>query len=163
MTNKGKGLTLVLLLSLFGSTALNADNIRHFEASSLASLKQEFAGQPFVLSLWSIDCLPCRVELEMLGEIKRQSPDFPLLLVSTDPIEQREEAVYILEEYGLDAIDTWMFADSFVERLRFSIDPNWYGELPRSYFYDEDHNRQAHSGILSREELNRLFPPAAQL
>jgi hypothetical protein len=129
------------------------DKLHAFGISSFAELKTELSGQPFVLSLWSVDCLPCRVELEMLGELKKQDPSFPLVLISTDSIEKREEAIYILEEYALDGIDSWMFADAFVERLRFSIDPGWYGELPRSYFYDKDHSFIAHSGILTREKL----------
>ena len=50
-----------------------------------------------------------------------------------------------------------MFADSFAERLRFSIDPNWYGELPRSYFFDESHEFKAHSGIVSEALLAEWF------
>jgi len=50
-----------------------------------------------------------------------------------------------------------MFADSFVEKLRFSIDANWYGELPRSYFFDNEHEMKSHSGIISRELLSDWF------
>jgi hypothetical protein len=134
------------------------DNVRAFGTNSFAQLKSEMAGQAFVLSLWSVDCLPCRVELKMLGELKQHDPAFPLILVSTDPIDTREEAVDILAEYGLDAIESWMFADAFIERLRFSIDPTWYGELPRSYFYGADHSYQAHSGILTETKLREFFP-----
>lgn len=157
------GVMLGFTVSLLIGVNSYADNIKNFGTNSFAQLQRGFEGRGFVVSLWSIDCLPCRVELDMLSGIKRQDPDFPLLLISTDPISKREEAVYILEEYGLDVIDSWMFADAFIERLRFSIDPNWYGELPRSYFYTDDHRVVAHSGILSREALNELFPDAAKL
>ena len=50
-----------------------------------------------------------------------------------------------------------MFADSFVERLRFSIDANWYGELPRSYFFDVNNKMRSHSGIVSKELLAGWF------
>ena len=80
-----------------------------------------------------------------------------MIVISTDSIKNREDAVDILDEYQLADETTWMFADSFVERLRFSIDPNWYGELPRSYFYDPDHNMTAHSGILTEEKLREMF------
>ena len=162
MRTKCKLLLACMFSIVIGANAY-ADNIKDFGTDSFTQLKQSFEGQGFVVSLWSIDCLPCRVELDMLAEIKRQDPEFPLLLISTDPIAKREEAVYILEEYGLDTIDSWMFADAFVERLRFSIDPNWYGELPRSYFYTDDHRVIGHSGILTRDALNELFPPAAAL
>ncbi|MGE4630656.1 MAG: hypothetical protein AAEC86_09460 [Pseudohongiellaceae bacterium] len=50
-----------------------------------------------------------------------------------------------------------MFADNFAERLRFSIDPNWYGELPRSYFFDAKHNMSSHSGIMTKALLPGWF------
>jgi len=149
-------LTLCMLTHVNVMAQDSPGNISAFGNSSFAELKTELSGQPFVVSLWSVDCLPCRVELEMLGELKKQNPSFPLVLISTDSIEQREEAIYILEEHALDAIDSWMFADAFVERLRFSIDPSWHGELPRSYFYAKDHSFTAHSGILTREKLLEL-------
>lgn len=147
-----------LCIGLLVSTAAFADSIQPLGTGTFAELKAGFEGKPFVVSLWSVDCLPCRVELELLGELKKEDPEFPLLLISTDAIEKREEAVYILEEYGLESIPSWMFADAFIERLRFSIDPSWHGELPRSYFYAADHSFQAHSGILTEEKLREFFP-----
>jgi len=114
------------------------------------------------VSLWSVDCAPCRIELDMLGELKASQPDFPLVIISTDQIEEREESLYVLEDYGLENLATWMFADSFVERLRYSIDPAWYGELPRSYFYDADHQAEAHSGVLTQEMLDTFAASVAQ-
>jgi hypothetical protein len=94
----------------------------------------------------------------MLGKLKQADPSLPLVVISTDSIEKREEAADILQGYALDGVPTWMFADTFVERLRFSIDPMWYGELPRSYFFAPDHSFTAHSGILTAEKLAELFP-----
>lgn len=150
--------TVLALSALLGSAPTLADNIQPFSTGTFTTLKEEFSDKPFVVSLWSVDCLPCRVELEMLGELKKENPDFPLILISTDTFDKHEEATYILEEYGLDQIDSWMFADAFIERLRFSIDPNWYGELPRSYFYNAEHAFTAHSGILTRETLLSMLP-----
>jgi len=39
------------------------------------------------------------------------------------------------------------------DKLRFYIDPGWYGELPRSYFYDAAQQRSGHSGALTRAQL----------
>jgi thiol-disulfide isomerase/thioredoxin len=91
-----------------------ADNFSPFTAETFAQVKESYDGEPFLVSLWSVSCLPCRAELEMLGELKAARPDFPLVMISIDPIETREEATYILEEYGLEKIDSWMFADGFV-------------------------------------------------
>jgi thiol-disulfide isomerase/thioredoxin len=155
------GLSTAVLLSAahiaLADTA-PADNIQRFGPQTFAEIKAQFANKPFVVSLWSVDCAPCRVELDMLGKMKQADPDFPLVVISTDSINMREDAADILDEYQLAGETTWMFADSFVERLRFSIDPGWYGELPRSYFYDAEHNMMAHSGILTEEKFRELFP-----
>ena len=93
----------------------------------------------------------------MMGTILEDNPDLPFVLISTDPIEDREWAYDFLQDFGLAERPSWMFADSFEERLRFSIDPNWYGELPRSYFFDADHQMHSHSGIMTRELLLQWF------
>jgi len=155
-----------ILLHIFSITSIatvsvgyaHADNLRPFDGQSFAQIKEEFSGKPFVLSLWSIDCAPCRVELKLLGEIKQNDPDFSLVIISTDLLEDREEALDILDSYGLAEFESWMFADAFVEKLRFSIDPLWHGELPRSYFFAQDHSFEAHSGVLNREQLQEYFP-----
>ncbi len=155
---------LKFVKAAFAVTALlsvgqvHADNIQAFDSQSFAQIKEEFAGKPFVLSLWSIDCAPCRVELKLLGEIKQQQPDFPLVVISTDLLDDREEALDILDSYNLAEFESWMFADAFVERLRFSIDPLWHGELPRSYFFAHDHSFESHSGVLSEQQLGKYFP-----
>lgn len=139
-----------------------ADNIQDFGTQSFEQIKSQYAGKPFVLSLWSIDCAPCRIELKLLGELKQEDPSFPLVVISTDSIENREEAADILDSYALQDIETWMFADAFVERLRYSVDPLWHGELPRSYFFKADHSFESHSGILSRAQLEQFFPSIGQ-
>ncbi len=133
------------------------DNFRPFTTGSFAEIKAVHAGQEFLVGLWSVDCPPCLVELDMMGEILEDNPDLPFVLISTDPIEDREWAYDFLLDFGLAQRESWMFADSFEERLRFSIDPNWYGELPRSYFFDADHQMQSHSGIMTRELLEQWF------
>ena len=149
------GILLLTLLSALPAAA--QDNFRPFTVDSFAAIQERFAGREFLVGLWSVDCPPCLVELDMMGEILAQEPDLPFVLISTDPIAEREEAAEFLEDFGLADIESWMFADSFEERLRFSIDPAWYGELPRSYFFDADHNRHAHSGIMTRELLEEWF------
>lgn len=153
----------ILLLLLLASVAFlavspsRADNFREFTADSFAQIKAQYQGQEFLLGLWSVDCPPCLAELMFMGELIQLNPDLPYVLISTDPIEERQSAVEFLEDFGLSGMESWMFADSFVERLRFSIDPGWYGELPRSYYFDDRHNRQSHSGIVTRELLESWF------
>lgn len=143
--------------------AMAEDNFKPFTADSFAEIKAEYSGQEFLLGLWSVDCPPCLVELDMMGTILADNPDLPFVLISTDSIEDREWAYDFLQDFGLAERESWMFADSFEERLRFSIDPSWYGELPRSYFFDADHQMQSHSGIMTPELLEQWFSQELEL
>ena len=153
--SKSLAIGVAIFYSTFVSLTVRADNIQNFNMQSFEQIKAQYEGKPFVVSLWSIHCAPCRVELKLLGEIKKTDPDFPLVVISTDSLENREEAVEILANDDLQNIKTWMFADAFVERLRFSVDPLWHGELPRSYFFNDDHSFESHSGVLTRTQLNQ--------
>ncbi len=152
--NKAR-IAITVMLLLTGAPVL-ADNIQPFDTSTFASIKADYAGKPFLVSLWSIDCPPCLVELDLLGKLVAANPHFPLVLISTDPIDKLEESRFLLEDYGLSDTKSWIFADAFVERLRYTIDPQWYGELPRSYFYADSHQFTAHSGTLNEEMLNEF-------
>ncbi|MDT8428301.1 MAG: hypothetical protein RQ757_06005 [Pseudomonadales bacterium] len=141
------------------TAAAPADSFQPFTAETFAAIKNKHAGKPFFVSLWSIDCPPCRIELDMLGNMLASHPDLPLVLISTDPISERQAAADILEEAGLAGHPSWIFADEFTQKLRYSIDPQWFGELPRSYYYDAAHNNTAHSGIMTREMLADFIKP----
>lgn len=144
----------VLSFSLLCSLAHADRNLQPFTAESLAKIEAQHAGQPFVLVLWSMHCAPCFAELEMLGTELRRQPDLPVVLVSTDEASMRADVLELLADYGLEKVPTWQFAEDIPEKLRFVIDQNWYGELPRSYYYDENHQRSGHSGTLSQKQLS---------
>jgi len=40
----------------------------------------------------------------------------------------------------------WGFANAFEERVRYSIDRTWRGELPRTYLFDANHRPENRSG-----------------
>lgn len=149
--------TMLFTALLCFSASAAADHFKPFTAESFEQIKSSFEGQEFLLGLWSVDCPPCLVELDFMGKLLELNPDIPYVLVSTDPIEDREYSDEFLQDFGLTEMESWMFADSFVEKLRFSIDANWYGELPRSYFFDSNHEMKSHSGIVSKELLSEWF------
>ena len=108
--------------------------------------------RPFVMVLWSLDCPPCMHELNMLGQLFKNNSDLNLVLISTDSNSQKQEINNLIEEYGLSDVDSWVFSKDPQQSLRYSIDPAWYGELPRSYFHNKD-KRSAVSGLLSEAKL----------
>lgn len=142
-----------LLLTIFTLDAIAGESPAPFQEETLEQIEARYHGQPFVLMLWSIHCAPCFSELKMLGEELVAQPDIPVVLVSTDPEATSGEVVMLLQDYGLGDFYSWQFAGDFPERLRYLIDPDWYGELPRSYFYTVTGERRPHTGVISREML----------
>ncbi|MGH8471931.1 MAG: TlpA family protein disulfide reductase, partial [Gammaproteobacteria bacterium] len=110
-------------------------------------------GKPLVLVLWSIDCSACVSELGVLARSVQEHPGMDLVFVATDDTARAEEAQRVLSRHGLGDRESWIFADTNRQRLRYEIDPRWYGELPRSYFYDHNHRRVPLSGKLQQQHL----------
>jgi len=125
-----------------------------FYPGSLQQIEEQYAGESFLLVIWEINCFPCREELELLGKLRQSHPDMRMTLVATDDIRMKDQIVEILTTNQLEGVDSWIFADPNIERLRYSIDPEWFGELPRNYFYDADSSRFGFSGKLTREILD---------
>lgn len=105
---------------------------------------------------WSLDCPPCIDELFLLGRFHKQYPQAKLIMVSTDSIQVEDEIKQLMSEHDLHDLEHWVFASDPVQAIRYAIDPNWYGELPRSYFHRHN-ERQAMSGRLDEHRLSTWF------
>jgi len=145
---------IVLLLS--ASSVFAAPENQPFLRGSYQKIIAAHAGKPFIVALWSISCPHCGADLEIFARLAKKYPDFSLVLISTDTPEAEALINRTLRKYHLRAtgqndlvnIESWVFADSYLERLHFEIDAQWYGELPRTYFYDARGKARAISGVL---------------
>jgi len=134
-------LTALTSLSIWATTTLIP-----FKENSYSRLIEE-NNTPFLMVLWSLDCPPCLKELNMLGGILKENPGLKLVLVSTDSPSRIENIKQRLNRAGLSRVDNQIFTS-----VSSSIDPTWYGELPRSYFH-ADNKRHAISGMLDKREI----------
>jgi thiol-disulfide isomerase/thioredoxin len=145
---------LVLLLSGLAAWPVSAAEPARFDSNSLVTIEARYAGQPFILSMWSVVwCGHCIDELTMLGKLSKSGRKLPLVLVAVDGPEHNEAIQKTLDKLGLGHVESWVFDDPIPERLRASIDSAWQGELPRSYLYDRAHRRQATVGELNELKL----------
>jgi len=142
-----------LLLALVAGLA-QAD-VRPFAAGSLAQIQAEHSGKPFILALWSATCVHCPGELKVLGELSRRYPGLDVVLLATDSPAEAPQLARLASGYGLGKQAQWVFADAQPERLRYEIDRRWYGELPRTYFFDAQHRRTAATGVIAVEQLEQ--------
>jgi thiol-disulfide isomerase/thioredoxin len=144
---------LLLCLSAAGASA--GQEVRSFVRGSQQAIVAAHQGKPFVLALWSLDCTHCRDDLALLGKLLAKHRTLDVVLVATDMPAQRPEIQTVLNRYALQRAESWVFADSYVERLRFEIDAQWYGELPRTYFFDAAGGSTAVSGKIERDQVER--------
>lgn len=146
----------VLCVLCAAGQVAQAEPPMRFHAGSLESIEEGRKGKPFLLVLWSLDCAPCRVELKHIRAAMdaNRAPD--IVFIATDTPDRSDRIEAILSAHGLSQIDSWVFDDPVPERLRQKIDPDWYGELPRAYYYDKSHVRKSLSGAINQEALEKM-------
>lgn len=125
-----------------------------FNKESLFEIEEKHKKTDFLFVLWSLECPPRIKELEYLGTLIKQKKMPKLLLVSTDTSEFIPEIKSTLKQFGLEHEENWYF-NTVPELLRSRIDKNWFGELPRTYFYKTGEKRLAHSGALTKTILEK--------
>lgn len=146
------GLCLALLAAN-PPAAQAAQETRPLLRGDYRQIVEAHAGKPFIVAFWSVNCTYCGAELAMFGKLLKKYRGLDLVLISTDVPEDDVAIAATLNRYSLGRAESWVFADSPVERLRFEVDPEWYGELPRTYFFVPQGGRKTSSGKLEQAEV----------
>ncbi len=149
-------LAALLLLSSAISQA-DAQAIKPFTAGSYQQLLKETANRGFMLVIWSLDCSTCIKDMELLSTIHKNRPELKIILLSTDAPAANAEIQAMLDKYNLADLENWVFADDNSQKLSYEIDPSWYSELPRTYFFSASHQREGVSGALKAEDYTAKF------
>ena len=149
-------LILAALLGIVSFSAAEAADPQSFERGSWAKLREAHAGRPTVVHFWGLTCAPCLVELPHWGALQARRPDLRLVLIAADPVPQDPERLAAtLAKAGLDKTESWSFADRFHERLRYEIDPEWAGELPRTMMIDRGGKATVLPGVADLAQVRR--------
>jgi thiol-disulfide isomerase/thioredoxin len=143
-------LLLVLMLTM-SDLAMATHDVRPFIPGSLAQILADREGRPFILALWSLECQYCPAELRMLGSFKKRHPKLDIVLVATDTPNEAQQLSKRVKSYGMGKVEQWVFSEDMPERLRFEIDRRWYGEIPRTHFYDRAHQREIKTGLINQQ------------
>jgi thiol-disulfide isomerase/thioredoxin len=144
-------------LAVFNISANGQSALKPFTSGSYQQLLANNANNPFMLVVWSVDCPSCLKEMALLNEIHKNNPDIKMIMLAADELSANEQIEQILKQHQLGGIENWVFADENSQKLRFEIDQKWYGELPRTYFFDTAHQRTGISGIMSKEDYQAMF------
>jgi thiol-disulfide isomerase/thioredoxin len=130
---------LILSLPLGLPGPAGASELHPFVRGSWKTILAAHAGQPTIVHFWGVTCGPCRMEMLRWAELLQERPDLHLVVINADLVPNETRAVSaMLAQTGLARADNWMFEDGFVERLRYEIDPQWHGEIPRTILITRD-------------------------
>jgi len=154
--NRVKKLLIALFTAFFlSSTVSHASEIAYkpFVKGSFAQIQQENKDKPYIIAFWSVTCAYCMKELALFGELMEKYPQVKLITITTDAFLEDETVEQLLATKKLTGTETWVFADNFVERLYFDINPRWRGELPLTYFFDRKGEMLRHMGVVKEAEL----------
>jgi thiol-disulfide isomerase/thioredoxin len=149
-----------VILALGFSTFLVAEpqefNERVFNIKAFEQIKQQNKDKQWLMLLWSVDCPPCFKELKIIQELSKTKPDLAVVIINTDDNnEVSQHRQEIINNYHLDHLSHYYFAEDQGDQSRYIVDPTWYGELPRSYFIDANGKFHGRSGLVSKSLLTQ--------
>lgn len=159
MSSKKQLLALTFTLSMLigGFSCANPPVLSAFGFGSYQQILTKHANQPFMLVAWSITCPACIKDMPLLSALHKSWPALKIVMLATDELAASDQVQAILAKHGLGELEHWVFAEDNTQKLNYEIDPAWYGELPRTYFFDAAHVRQGVSGVLSKVEYEAQF------
>lgn len=145
---------LILVLLPWSCEAACANELRQFVRGSWNDIRKAHEGKPTVVHFWGVTCGPCRIEMPNWGTLLAERSDLNLVVIDADLVPNEAGAVTaMLAETGLAAAENWTFGDRFVERLRYEIDPQWRGEIPRTILIARDGTTTTIEGVANLESV----------
>lgn len=145
------------LASFHSSLQAAPVELKTFGEGSYQWMLNHYKNKPFVLIIWSITCPSCLKEMSLISKLNKEQPELNLLMLSVDDNSVKDEIDEILQKHQLETVENWVFAEDNSPKLRFEIDPSWYGELPRTYFFNSSHQRSGISGLITEEKYRALL------
>ena len=143
----------LLSLSIVVPVQAQEGYIRTFNPGSYQQILHENAGQPFVLAIWSLDCPSCIKDMKVISDLHIKYPELKIVMLSTDESSNMMGVKGMLARNGLNDLESWIFGNADAQKLRYEIDPSWFGELPRTYFYTVTQTRTGKSGAMNSAEF----------
>ncbi|PAJ74061.1 hypothetical protein CJF42_12580 [Pseudoalteromonas sp. NBT06-2] len=127
-----------------------------FDKKIWQSIQQQNLNENWIAVFWSLECPPCFKELQTISGIIKSTPDLKLVLINTDADnDMKEKMDEVINKYQLNDLTLLHFADEQASQNRYIIDPTWYGELPRSYFFNRAGQSQGRSGLVDKNILQQ--------
>ena len=139
-----------------GMTAAAADELKPFVKGTWPQILQSHAGRPTIVHFWGMTCGPCRVEMPRWGAFLATHTGVDMVTIDTDTVASAPGATEaFLASAQVPATDAWRFADPFAEKLYFSVDSNWQGEIPLTLLIGRDGQVTRKLGSIPEDEVEQ--------
>jgi hypothetical protein len=146
---------LALMLTVSSTPAVASEAApKIFGEGSWQDLTGAHKGQKIIVHFWSLACAPCLTELPEWGKFLAGHPGAPLVLINWESRPQPADRIRAtLAKAGLTGAEQWALADGFEQKIRFALDRDWMGELPRTQLIAQDGSVTTVSGAMDFAEL----------
>jgi len=151
---KLKNLSLIIITLLFSN--FTKAGYQPFSNDVFAQVKKQNQGNNWLMVLWSVDCPACFEELALIQQLRQINKDMRIVIINADDDEEvAAERAKILTKYQLNDLTNMFFNEGQGAKNRYQIDPNWFGELPRSYFINDQGTFYGKSGLLKKKQITQ--------
>jgi len=108
--------------------------------------------QPTIVALWSSDCNYCKKNLKLFSSLARSNKQLRVITVAAEP--ETAQLGPILKRYALTG-PRYAYGNDSPEAIAYAIDPNWGGELPRTFLFDGTGRKEKIAGVISSQVVEK--------
>ncbi|MGD8305475.1 MAG: TlpA disulfide reductase family protein [Ignavibacteria bacterium] len=129
--------------------------VRELSVNELKEIIKNRDGKYLIINVWATWCIPCRDEFpDLIKFSNKHSEKVDIVGISVDyPDEIESRIIPFLSELKPGFIN-YVYGESDPERFINSLNSDWSGALPASFFYDSEGEQISfHEGKLSYEEF----------
>ena len=142
----------LLFASLLASTVQAADFIALDRHTARRLTEAESYRQPTIVALWSSDCSHCKKNLQLLADLRKANKRLQVITIAAE--SESPELAPMLNRYAI-AGQRYAYGSDSPEAIAYAIDPNWAGELPRTFLFNGNGNKEKISGVVSRQMIEK--------
>lgn len=142
----------LLILALAAATLQAAEFVPLDRDTARQLLDPERYRQPAVVMLWSSDCSHCKKNLQLLSTLIKNNKRLRVITIAAEPATA--EHAPLLDRYALPG-PRYAYGSDSPEAIAYAIDPNWAGELPRTFMFDGKGGKEKKSGVVSQLMLEK--------
>jgi len=128
-----------LILFWIISHSAEASDVKTFNVTDYENIISQ-QNDEFVMLFWSMECSPCIKEMRSISGLSTKQRN-RFVFISTDGDDFKQEVNNTLNNLGLEKEKNWVFNSASTDEIINTIDSSWYGETPRSYYFDKEKNR----------------------